>query len=675
MSDDGTFGDDGTEFRAAMMDVEDSTRQRRHLPHISRPFAHVHRYDDLPDPLPSLSPSPSPSPSSSYATTSMLPSQRLRAFLSDHRHSEPQPQPQHQQYQQDDVAAVDGPPWLPPGPAEGATVEQRAAYGLALSRQLNELHAWVEREQPPLREALHLQLRLEMYMADCAARCPDLFCTVWRFGDTLDPHDQTRGQRSSFQTLLFFELMQLRIYVRNLKIAHGRAPHWEEDERPQQFAWLTTQGLVVTKHSGIGSLPLSSLDQLLYTLLQAWLSCQYHPELDTYVSRLLDRMALLVCFPHHAAAFGTEKMLAYVQPLHRRPTERPQQQQQQQQEEAEAEAEEEGEEDMEAAMLVDDLFLDEQERELARQRRRATRKANHVARHAALTQAQEERVARQFRNEIQSGSTQHLYAANYDLMYRCQLRCWQLTRALNQYHLLPRRARDDWLRDYPVLTMSAWQRDEERVARLRLCLTPQQVEARVVQKAATVHPTLAEQLRHYMMHHTMAPEDWWWIAHMIPTSSRVPDAILEKLHGKHKNRLVDEVGRPPTTWLGDKRPARTGFREYTILQLFDKALPPEVLLFLKYVTLREHVERDLHLFAGTEQEGRPRLVQLFSRFLVVYRGHVLDGTADLYEALSLWLRIMAADFWESRMWRRHLQPFLMDEQQVQADARQEIVFL
>ena len=616
-----------------------------------------------------------------------------------HRHGNEEEQGMQEAYEDDDEDEENsdnhGVPTLPVPPGTEATGEAHAAYGRLLTKQLMALHDWVEREKPSLREAFFLQLKLETHMADCAARCPDLWCSVWRFGDTLDPHDQSRGQRTSFQTLLFFELMQLRIYVRNLRIWQGMAPPWDDDERPQQFPWMVMNKMTLTKHRGIGQLSLAAWSQLMETVLLHWQSIAYHPELELYVSRLLDRMAVLVCFPHRAATFGNATMLLYIQPLRRKQAaiqraHEVEDHENEHEEEEEGSREEEGygngnrsedggeeEEERLNRIMVDNLFLDERERQLARERRRAQRKANRVARCAALTQDQEREFVRQFESHVMLGeddqSEDNLYAANFNLMYRCQLRCWQLTRALNQRRLLPRMQREMWLRKYPELSLGAYQRDHAREARLRLCLSGEQIKKRVEEKAVTVHPTLQEQLRHYMLHHVTAPEDWWWMAHEIPTSSRVPDAILEKLHSSKKNKLVDEVGRPAREWLKEKSPLRVGFVEYTALQLFDKVLPPEVGLFRKYVTLREHFERDLEILVTKGK--RPRLVQLFSRYWVIYGGQVLDDISSIYEALSVWLRVIASDFGESRLWRLHLQPFLMDEQQMQEDRREEIVFL
>ena len=163
------------------------------------------------------------------------------------------------------------------------------------------------------------------------------------------------------------------------------------------------------------------------------------------------------------------------------------------------------------------------------------------------------------------------------------------------------------------------------------------------------------------------------MAHAFPTSSRVPASVLEKLHTRSKTRIIDEMGRAPLLWLAERYPGRIGFTEYTALQLFDKVLPPEARLVHGHVTFREHMERDLRAIMA--RQAPPRLVQLFSRYHVVYQGHVYAGTNTIYDVLALWLRIVAVVCGETRLWQVHLEPYLMDEQAVQNDPVNEIMFM
>jgi hypothetical protein len=239
-----------------------------------------------------------------------------------------------------------------------------------------------------------------------------------------------------------------------------------------------------------------------------------------------------------------------------------------------------------------------------------------------------------------------------------------MTRSLNQYHLFERTT----LPADPLAPP-----DAEEMAKRETLLAPE-IQHRVCRKAETVHQTLCEQLRHYFVQQVVSPEDRWWLAFSVPTSSHQGHAIIEKLHEPLKEKLVEETQKLPSYWLSPTLPIalqRIGFVEYVVVQLFDKELPPSVQFFNKYVTLRDELEHHLERIRSTQ---RPRLVQLFSRFDILYKGRILE-LPSIYDTLAHWIHIIATDFPQSRLWRLHLLPYIRDERRLQTDTMEELVFL
>jgi hypothetical protein len=501
---------------------------------------------------------------------------------------------------------------LPLPPAE-STREARAEYGIRLLGGLRQLDAWLRHERPPLAAMRDALANTETYMADCAAHGAAWWCAVWRFGDLFCPPNvgSGRGQKTSYQTLVFWACLKLRLHVRRAAIATGDAPDWNADERPQDFAWLRRHQLVLRKDPTIGCFSLAELNQALYALLiGGWHTCAYHEELRRYAGRLLDRMAFLLLHAHPADVLDDAGFCQRVG-QHRA---------QRALWEAAGGA---------AAVGVETAAV------------AGAAGEQHSVRHAA------DRAAR---------SRTTFYAVNFDCVYLCQLRYWKITRVLHVEALLER------VELPPRLTAAAQPHTIPSVETVR---------ALVVHRAGHLHAIFSAQLAAYYVQHVVAPEDKHWVAYLAPTANTDGTSIIEQQHDRIAAQLIAETRRPVAEWVVERGALRAAFAEYAVLQVFGQLLPPDVDFFDRFVVLDEEFETRLQ---GLTLTTRPHFVQLFSRFHVVHRQRVFERPS-IYDALVLWLQIIAVDFPDSRLWTDCLAPFWRETLGLQNDdAVPDIVF-
>lgn len=445
---------------------------------------------------------------------------------------------------------------------------------------------------------------MEIYLSDCAAG-PAWWKRVWRTG-TIFQHDlaQERGLPTSLMTHVFWVCLRLRLAVRAQAIKRGRASPPTEDEKPQDFKWLLSQKICLSKPKCIGRLSLANMDQCLYTLLLHWQTCRFHEELVHYVQRLLDRMAVLLLFSH---------------PAH----------------------------------VLDNVTFCE--RDIPASSPRQTPWAppsNETATTAAVKKNHEVDHQRHFNTR----DTHELYRANFDCIMLCQLRYWKLTRALHLHYLFPHSTSPP---PRPLRLVSGPDQlnhgdEDDGGAHEWCCPSALTLRTHLLRRGAKLQSTFCEQLRNYFTEHIIAPDNRAWVNYVSPTTSATADAIIEKCHDKVGQIMIEETQIPVSTWLASKKDIRIAFVEYTVLQVFDKWLPPMACFFDKFVVLNEEIEGRLE---GIVKSRRPRFVQFFGRFNLFHQGQVLD-TNSIYDSLELWIRLMARGHRHSHLWRDCLQPFL-----------------
>lgn len=709
-----------------------------------------------------LASSPSPAPPPSSAALAQAPSTDPASQTTDSvRESESQRRPDRRHRSRHPAQATPrrAPPVLPPLPPGAAdplhrpVPEDEDQYLLSLLGALDALHAEAERleRQDDGRGLADLLLRLEQYYVDCSSRATDWFVGVWRYGDTFDPEDQSRGQRSSYQTQVFGEILAVRVLFRQWRIRAGLAPPWHADESPSSFRRLVQLGYIKRKTTPVGQAPLRLVDTELESVLMVWHSCEIDAELERFLSRLLDRLAVLLTTRHPACVLNDSR---YIQPFHGGAAASTASQDAVTEggagpgadgtraavggegaggelapETGVGTANQDGRpsrtaEDDELAMLSDlggmDLDGDgdcmdlaphathgmdagaagmhqeqneEEEQVLAGlpptdplnrlqgqeriQTLRRRQAANALALASAHTQEALRGFARQFAQHRRQGpKSTARYVANFDLLYRSQLRYWVLVRRLHFRHLLPEAAESTLAGEGAEATRPLTAHSLAAAQALqRMCLTGPEIRRLVVQKTEHVHSIMAEQIRQFIFAHQCAPDDPHWMAYAMPTSSRVPQSLLEKMHPEALNRLVEESGKAMSAWLNTPDPRRRGFREMVAIELWDKVLPPSVSFRRRFVTTLDDVEKHLPLLAGAMSRW-PRLFQRNAHFVCVYQGRIqppADG--DIFDTLAVWLRLVAQHFAHTQLWSGHLAPFLKDERAVQVDAVQPMVFL
>lgn len=106
------------------------------------------------------------------------------------------------------------------------------------------------------------------------------FTDLWEYG----------FGKTSLRICLFFELCRLRVILRE---AYG--PRWPDDCHPQDWPYLATQKIALPKKKPIGLFTLQELEQAFVYLFRYWNSMPYHPELEQFVNRLLDKQATFFC--------------------------------------------------------------------------------------------------------------------------------------------------------------------------------------------------------------------------------------------------------------------------------------------------------------------------------------------------------------------------------------------
>lgn len=339
-------------------------------------------------------------------------------------------------------------------------------------------------------------------------------------------------------------------------------------------------------------------------------------------------------------------------------------QQQQQPQQQQQQQEEEGEEEEEKAE-EDPLPWRRAGQERLMQIRAQNAATSALALQSAHRQERLRGFGAQFRRERQlgRGGPCH-YAANFDLIYRSQLRYWHLVRRLHLRRLFP---------EAPL--PSPPPPDSKEAALSRLCLAPHLIADRVRQKALTVHATQGEQVRSHLVQHLINPDDYHWMAYVMPTISQVPQSVMERLHPERMNQMVEESEQPMLSWLRNPDPRRRAFRDWIAVELWDKVLPPQLAFSRRFVTTLDRVERDLPLLSG-QISAWPRLLQQNGRFVCLYRGHVQQPSeGSVYDVLALWLRLVALHFSHTRLWHDLLLPFLKNESKLQQDRVHPLVYL
>jgi hypothetical protein len=255
-------------------------------------------------------------------------------------------------------------------------------------------------------------------------------------------------------------------------------------------------------------------------------------------------------------------------------------------------------------------------------------------------------VHRQLCRESEGGpfdETAPMFGPNFNYVYLCQLRYYIFAARLKAYE--DRRVAPALI---PAIGGSA-------AAAASSALSANILRQWCTTKARTIHGTLREELHRRYMQLLVPPGDVEWLRLCEPSriTAYTPTAILEKRRNAAYLRLLDDAGRSPHDILVQEHANRNlaGLYEWLVLVIIDKLMAEHSIPFLaRYVVCTS----DLPVRVDEIRcAPKPLLLQLFSRFLVYYRGLLhrqCDGEAredaagDIFARLGHWIHTLLHDF-------------------------------